>query len=151
MIGFPLPALRLLMLLLWVPTAAVASQITFGQAMRAITLFEWLLVFIFSTLAGATALLMKVSAHVNAVPTGMPVPPMRAPWILSSAHMLGSWLAGLVGFFMASKQGVDGLYVAVFVPVCAFGGAKTLEVLWRRAFGSASAVPAVIPDQGATS
>lgn len=139
MTRFLIRAMRLLLVMLWVPTAAVASQITFGQAMRSITVFEWSLLFIFSTLAGATALLMKFSAHVNAVPAGDPVPPMRAPWLLSTAHMLGSWLAGLIGFFFASKQGMDGLYIALFVPLCAFGGAKTLEIFWNRTFGAAAA------------
>ncbi|QHI99374.1 hypothetical protein GT347_16140 [Xylophilus rhododendri] len=141
MIRFLLRAMRLLLALLWLPTAAVASQVSFGQAMQTITVFEWALIFMFSTLAGATALLMKFSAHVNAVPPGQPVPPMRNPWVLSLSHMLASWLAGLLGFFIASTSGMGGLYVAMFVPLCAFGGAKTLEIFWKQKVGPAASGP----------
>lgn len=135
MIGFLFRAFRALLVMLWIPTAAVASQITFGQAMRSITVFEWGLLFLFSTLGGGTALLMKFSAYVNSFPAGVPVPPMRAVWLLSTTHMLASWLAGLFCFFMTSQQGLDGLYVALLVPLGAFGGAKTLEYFWTRTFG----------------
>ena len=145
MIRFLLRAIRLLLLAMWLPTAAVASQVTFGQAMQAITGLEWALVFMFSTLAGATALLMKFSAHVNAVSPGQPVPPMRNPWVLSFSHMLASWLAGLVGFFIATNGGMNGLYVALFVPMCAFGGAKTHEMFWKQKVGPMADDPKPTP------
>ncbi len=132
---FLLRAVRTLLLLLLLPTAAMAAQLTFDQAMRSITSLEWLLIFVLSTLTGGLTLTMRFSAYVNSFPVDKQVPPMRAPWMLSCAHMLGSWLAGLLGFFMASRGGLGGLDIALLVLLSAFGGAKTLEWAYGRTFG----------------
>jgi len=114
------------------PMAVAAAPLTFGQAVERVTGLEWLLVVVLSTLAGVTALFIRISAHINDVPADKPAPPIPNVWLLVSAHMCGSWLAGLVGFFLAAHVGMSGLLVGFFVPMCAFGGAQFLELVYNK-------------------
>lgn len=129
-----------LLIVMLVPTAAAAaSMITFDQAMRAITLLEWSVIFVLSTLTGALTLTIRFSSYVNSFPPDRAVPPMRGTWWLVASNMLGAWVAGLFGFFLASLQGAQGLSIAVLVLLASFGGAKTLEFFYGRAFGKTGA------------
>jgi hypothetical protein len=130
-----------LLIVMLLPTAAAAAQlITFDQAMRAITVLEWSVIFVLSTLTGALTLTMRFSAYVNSFPVDQAVPPMRGTWALVTSNMLGSWVAGLLGFFLASMQGAAGMSIAVLVLLASFGGAKTLEFFYERAIGKRQVV-----------
>lgn len=122
---------KLLLCLLW-PAAVMAGPLTFGQAVQQITSLEWMLLAVLTTLAGVTALLIRVSAHVNDAPDGTVAAPIRNLYLLVSAHMCGSWLAGIVSFFMAAHLGMPGYLVGFFVPIMSFGGARTLEILYNK-------------------
>jgi hypothetical protein len=109
-----------------------AAPATFGQAVAAVTMLEWLLVAVLSTLAGITALFIRISAAINDAPPDQAIRPIRNIWLLVGAQMCGSWLAGLCGFFVASQFGMAGLLVGFWVPMCAFGGAKLLELAYNK-------------------
>ncbi len=122
--------IRAILICIW-PAAILAAPLTFGQAVEQVTGFEWVLVLVLTTLAGVTALLIKISGIVNDTPIGLEVPAIRNPYLLVSAHMFGSWLAGLMAFFVASHYGMNGLLVGFFVPGVAFGGAKSCELFYN--------------------
>lgn len=117
--------------LIW-PCAVAAAPATFGQAVAAVTLLEWLLVVLLSTLAGITALLIRISAAINDAPHDQAIQPIRNIRLLVCTQMFGSWLAGLCGFFVASEFRMAGLLVGLWVPMCAFGGAKLLELAYNK-------------------
>jgi hypothetical protein len=121
--------------LLW-PPSVLAAQLTFGQAVEGITALEWTVVLVLSTLSGGTALLIRVSAQINDAPPEAVVPPIRNLPLLVAAHMCGSWLAGLLGFFAAAHFGMPGLLVGFFVPCMSFGGAKACEYIYNRTIGA---------------
>lgn len=124
--------LKLLILFCWA-TSAYAAQPTFDQALSQITLRESILLVVLMTLAGVTALLYRISNHVNAGMDGAkPVAPIRSLPLLVSAHMCGSWLAGICAFFLARHYEMPGLLLAFFVPIVSFGGAKSLELLYNK-------------------
>jgi len=118
------------------PPSVIAAQLTFGQAVETITGLEWLLVLVLTTLSGGTALLIRISAQINDAPPDAIVPPIRNLPLLIAAHMGGSWLAGLMGFFSAAHFGMPGLLVGFFVPAISFGGAKACEYIYNRTIGS---------------
>lgn len=117
--------------LIW-PCAVAAAPATFGQAVAAVTMLEWLLVALLSTLAGVTALFIRISAVINEAPSDQAFKPIRYMWLLVCTQMFGSWLAGLCGFFVASHFGMAGLLVGFWVPMWAFGGAKLLELAYNK-------------------
>ena len=130
-----LATLKAVALCIW-PPSVIAAQLTFGQAVETITAIEWLLVLVLTTLSGGTALLIRVSAQINDAPPDAVVPPVRNLPLLIAAHMGGSWLAGLMGFFSAAHFGMPGLLVGFFVPCISFGGAKACEYIYNRTLGS---------------
>jgi ABC-type uncharacterized transport system permease subunit len=124
--------LKILLLCCW-PPAAWAATLTFDQALAQITLRESLLLCVLMTLAGVTALLFRISNQVNAGIDGdVPMKPIRSLPLLVSAHMCGSWLAGICAFFLASHFDMPGLMVGFFVPMVSFGGAKSLELMYNK-------------------
>lgn len=116
---------------LWPASVWAASQ-TFGQAVEKVTLLEWVLVLVLSSLSGGTALLIKISAQINNAPPDALVPPIRNLPLLAAAHMAGSILAGFMAFFAAAHMGMPGLLVGLIVPAISFGGAKACEAIYRK-------------------
>lgn len=123
--------IKFFLYLLW-PAAVMAGPLTFGQAVQQVTGLEWMLLAVLTTLAGVTALLIRVSAHINDAPDGVVAAPIRNLYLLVSAHMCGSWLAGIVAFFLAAHLVMPGYMVGFFVPIVSFGGARSLEVLYNK-------------------
>ncbi|GAA4321726.1 hypothetical protein GCM10023144_01160 [Pigmentiphaga soli] len=117
---------RTILLLLW-PVTVHAAAMTFGEAMEQVTGFEWVAVAVLSTLAGATALLIKISGMANEDP---PVSVHNMP-LLIGAHMCGSWLAGLMTFFAAKHLEWGPMLVALSIPAVAFGGARGCEFFYN--------------------
>lgn len=130
-----LATLKAIAILIW-PPSVIAAQLTFGQAVEAITALEWVIVVVLSTLSGGTALLIRVSSQINDAPPDAIVPPVRNLPLLIAAHMCGSWLAGLMAFFGAAHFEMAGLLVGFLVPAISFGGAKACEYIYNRAIGS---------------
>lgn len=136
-----LAVLKVAVLLCW-PPAVRAAALTFDQAVAQITLRESLLLGVLMTLAGVTALLFRISSHVNAeMDEPAPMLPIRNLPLLAAAHMCGSWLAGVIAYFAAAHLDMPGLLVGVVVPLASFGGAKTLELMYNRFIADRLAPP----------
>lgn len=112
------------------PLSALAAQLTFGDAVEAITPLEWALVVVLSTLSGGTALLIRISNVVNNAPPDAVIPPIRNMPLMASAHMCGSLLVGLMSFFVSAHLGFPGLLIGFFVPAMSFGGARAAEAIF---------------------
>lgn len=125
---------------LWPPTV-LAAQLTFGEAVERVTALEWALVALLSTLAGVTALLIRLSDLANNTPPDQEIPPVRSPALLVSSHMMGSWLVGLLAFFGSAHFGMPGLLVGFFVPAVSFGGARAAERIYLATVGRAFPLP----------
>lgn len=137
--------MRLFLILAW-PSSVWATALTFGESVSKITPLEWFLVCLLSTLSGLTSLLIRVSNEINANPPRT----IRHPFIFGGAHMLGSWLAGVMTFFSAAQFGFYGFSIGVAVPAIAFGGAASCEWFMRRAMGTNISVPAITPQDPVT-
>lgn len=127
--------LKAIAVLVW-PPSVLAAQVTFGEAAEAVTLLEWVLVLVLSSLSGGTALLIKVSGQINDAPPDSLVPPIRNLPLLIGAHMAGSILAGFMAFFASTHLSMPGLLVGLIVPAISFGGAKACEVIYRKTINS---------------
>lgn len=116
------------------PLVANAAEITFGQGFAQIPGIAWIAVLGLSTLAGVTALLLRISAQINEGPDGATAKPMKDARIFAAAHMCGSWLAGVVVFLLALHGAWPDFLVGAAIILASFGGAKTLELLTERFF-----------------
>ncbi len=124
--------LKIIVLGCWVPVVRAAT-LSFDEAVAQITLRESLLLGVLMTLAGVTALLFRISNQVNAGRDDSgSMKPIRNLPLLVGAHMCGSWLAGICGFFLASHFDMPGLMIGFFVPMVSFGGAKSLELMYNK-------------------
>lgn len=122
--------------MLWPTTAVAAARLTFGDAMQEITAFEWIFIWLLTTLGGIASLLQRVSDLANeAVKTGRPLQFDLNLWLLISTHLFGSWLAGFVAFFWAQHQQMPGFYIALFTPLMSFGSIQTVRFFYGRLTG----------------
>lgn len=110
-----LAALKLVVYLLW-PATAWATQITIGQTLADVPLLAWLMVFILSTVSGLAALLNALKVDL----------PKRWP-IFIGAHMLGSWLAGILLFFGLEGAETADLVEALAIGLGSYAGARLMD------------------------
>lgn len=117
--------LRATLFLCWASTGAAAT-IVLGQSQPyVLDPVLAMLSCVISTLSGASALAIRVNTLLLADPNK----PMTRPWLFAVAHMLGSWLAGLVAFLSGRINHWDTDNVMLTVLVLSFGGAKVVELL----------------------
>ena len=110
-----LRVLKCIVYTLW-PMTAVATQVTLGDTLLAVPNLAWLMVFILSTVSGLAAVL-------NALKGAIP-----ARWVIFvSAHMSGSWLAGLLVFLAVESSNVPDLLEAVLIGLGSYAGAKLMD------------------------
>lgn len=115
--------LRCLLAALWLPTLAFASSVTLDKTFEGVTLGSAAIVFVLSTLSGATALLQRIDRELrDAVQKKLP-----RPTLFAAAHMLGSWLAGALMFLISEGQDVNDWLELGLVIVASFAGAKFIE------------------------
>jgi hypothetical protein len=76
-----------------------------------------------STLSGATTLAIRV----NTLIMESPEKPLVRPWFFVIAHMLGSWLAGVMAFLGTRINGNGDDTAMLAVLLMSFGGAKVIE------------------------
>lgn len=86
------------------------------------------LAMVISSLAGATALLMRIDRELSAAPDR----PLPRPWIMSSSHMAGAWLAGVGAFIISRQWGLEVWATLGFVLSASFANAKFLEAMLER-------------------
>lgn len=118
-----LAALKFVVYLLW-PATAWATQITIGQTLADVPLLAWLMVFILSTVSGLAALLNSLKLEL----------PKRWP-VFIGAHMLGSWLAGVLLFFGLEGAETADLVEAVAIGLGSYAGARLMDK-WSDTFVS---------------
>lgn len=76
----------------------------------------WVMVFILATVSGLAALL-------NALKAGLP----RKWAIFVAAHLMGSWLAGLLIFFAMEQADVADMTEAVSIGLGSYAGARLMD------------------------
>lgn len=119
--------LRALILLMWAPAAAFAATLAAtGADVSPLNVPAALVVasLLFSTLAGATTLALRLVSELREHPDK----PLVNPWLYCLAHMLGSWCAGSFFFFIAMSSGAGVWTLLGSVLIASFSGAKALEV-----------------------
>lgn len=119
---------------MWAPILALpafAAAPGTGQVVEALIAIPPALVVIslvLSTLAGATALVIRIDRELSAAPDK----PLPRPWLFSSAHMLGSWLSGALAFILGQQQQMDVWLALGVVITFSFTGAKSIEWVAER-------------------
>lgn len=108
-------ALKLVVYLLW-PVTAWAAQITLADTLMAVPGLAWAMVFILATVSGLAALL-------NALEAGLP--PKWA--IFVAAHLMGSWLAGILVFFAMEQADIADMTEAVSIGLGSYAGARMMD------------------------
>lgn len=127
--------------LLWASTAAASTLALQDGTVIQFDGVMLVLTGIVSTLAGVTTLAIRVNAKLLEVDaTGKPVPFVR-PWMFATAHMLGSWLAGVAIFIMSRMNHWD-VWTSLFaVLMMSFLGSKGVEMLAEKWFGGITVKP----------
>lgn len=116
--------MKLALMCLW-PGVVFAASITLSATINQLTPGVYAIVFALSTLAGATALVMRIDRELRATP-GQPLP---RPYLFVASHMLGSWTAGVLAFFMCESQNVGDWAELIVIVLSAFTGAKSIEAV----------------------
>jgi len=115
--------LRCLLVALWLPTIAFASTITLDKTLEGITFPTVVIVFVLSSLSGATALLQRIDRELRESVTKT----LPRPTLFAASHMLGSWLAGCLAFMLAENQNINDWLELGIIVVASFAGAKFIE------------------------
>lgn len=120
--------LRCMIAALWLPALAFAGTVTLHQTLNGITLTTLGIVFVLSSLSGATALLQRIDKELRAADAKT----LTRPALFASAHMLGSWLAGSLAFILAEGQDVNDWLELCLIICASFAGAKFIESVSER-------------------
>lgn len=117
--------LPLVLILFAIPMAARAAGMAEGfqvpGLLAAVSMF-------LSTLAGITALLIRVERELSAAPDQ----PLPRPFLFCAAHMTGSWLAGILAFIINQAQEMQPWWGLGIVIGASFAGAKFVEMFAER-------------------
>ena len=113
---------------MWAPMPALAAVVAATGDTLEVPLLLLVLALVVSTLSGATALLMRIDRELSAAPDK----PLPRPWLMSTAHMLSAWLAGVAAFLISRANGWDAWTTLGFVLGASFAGAKFLEAMLER-------------------
>lgn len=105
------------------PTVCLASSVTLTGTIDQLTFGVFLIVFAISTLSGVTALVIRVDRELRDKP-GQPLP---RPYLFVACHMLPSWLAGLLAFFICESQNIGDWTELIVIALSAFTGSKFIE------------------------
>ncbi len=126
-VRYLLSTIRWLLICMWAPTVAAAAALTATHQKAELDLDLALLgvSMAITTLAGATSLAIRINATLLAEPDK----PLVRPWLFCFAHMLGSWLAGCLGFIMGRSQQWDVWTSLLVILIAAFMGAKFVEMM----------------------
>lgn len=125
-----------MLLLVWLPFLAFPSwAVVMGTAsaledplnVPPVLLFVTMAI---STLAGATALSIRIDRELSAAPDR----PLPRPWSMSISHMLGAWTAGMAAFIVAQQGALSVWATLGMVLTGSFLNAKFLEWLTERYF-----------------
>lgn len=119
--------------MLWLPVAAFAAPIAGMEVVMAISPALAIAAIALSTLSGATALATRIDRELSDAPNKK----MPRLWLTCTAHMLGSWLAGSLGFVLAQGQEMSIWLGLGLVIAASFTGAKFIEGITEKYMGKA--------------
>lgn len=119
--------MRCMLILLWVPTTAWAAQVPLSDTLRSIDIATIAVVFALSSLAGATALVLRIEKELRPTAEGEPPRKLPRPWLFSTAHMLGSWQAGVLALAVSEGMEINNWAKLVLIICAGFSGAKFIE------------------------
>lgn len=114
--------LHALLALLWMPAFAAVTVVSIDNTVS-VPLALIVIAAVLSSLSGATTLVQRIDRELREN-EGKPLP---RPWLFCAAHMLGSWLAGTLGFIAAQHPALDVWFKLGVVIVASFLGAKFIE------------------------
>ena len=115
--------LRCMLAAMWAPALAMASTVTISKTLEGMTASTLAIVFVLSTLSGATALIQRIDRELRSG-TEKTLP---RPTLFAAAHMLGSWMAGTLAFLIAEAQDANDWLELGIIIVASFAGAKFIE------------------------
>lgn len=113
----------LLVSVIWPVSISVAADtVTKITLESALTMEILLVVFLISTLSGATALVVKLDSDLRADNIS------KNLFVFFTSNIFGSWLAGMVGFLIAKATGVENVWnQLLMICLMAYTGARGLE------------------------
>lgn len=117
--------LRCMLVGLWLPAIAFASTVTLHKTLEGVTLPTLVIVFVLSSLSGATALLQRIDRELRESVTKK----LPRPTLFAAAHMLGSWMAGCLAFLIAESSDTNDWLELGIIVVASFAGAKFIEAI----------------------
>ena len=115
--------LKCLLISLWVPAIAFASTVTLDETLEGLTLPTLIIIFVLSSLSGATALLQRIDRELRESQTKK----LPRPTLFAAAHMLGSWMAGCLAFLLCENQNANDWLELGIIVAASFAGAKFIE------------------------
>ena len=127
---FLMATIRWMLAFLWVPTLALANVASMQQAAGPLVIDVFLaaVTFLVSSLCGGTTLAIRINTQLGADPEAKLIRPM----LFCTAHMLGSWLAGVFAFLLGMLYTWPNAQTLVAVLVMSFAGSKGLEMAVER-------------------
>ncbi len=132
-----LTALRIMMVLLWMPALAFAGTVTIQATLDGVTASAFAIVALLSSLSGATALVWRIDKLLREAP-GATLP---RPGLFAIAHMLGSWLAGVLAVITAEGQDMNDWMELGFIVIASFMGAKFVEYIAEKTIAARVGLP----------
>jgi hypothetical protein len=135
---YALITFKAILALLWISAAAAAyAGVSAGKASDIVLdPTVTVLTCILSTLAGATALFIRINnmllSQEAARDAGLESKKFVRRWLFAIAHMSGSWMAGTLAFLLGHAYAWDVWYGLIAVVLMSFGGATLLEKLAER-------------------
>ena len=121
-------ALRILVLIMWLPMPVWAATVAIAHPFDGIDFPVLALAFGLSTLSGATALVWRLDQELRKSPDGK----LPRPWLFAASNILGSWTAGVLAWVGAQSQDSGVWLTLALVIAISFGGARAIEVLAER-------------------
>jgi uncharacterized membrane protein YfcA len=116
-------ALRILVVLMWLPMPVWAAAIATAHPFDQIDFSVLALAFGLSTLSGATALVWRLDQELRNAPDGK----LPRPWLFAASNIFGSWTAGTLAWVAAQGQDAGVWLTLASVIAVSFGGARVLE------------------------
>lgn len=117
---------------IWLPLLALPAFAAVGQSSLSDPLnippVLMVLALVISSLAGATALLMRIDRELSAAPDK----PLLRPWLMCASHMAGAWLAGTLAFIVSGQASFEVWTTLGFVLTASFANAKFIESMLER-------------------
>lgn len=125
--------LQFFMVMLW-PMTALAASDSLGRAFTQHTLSDWLALLALSTVSGLVALLHRIRKNLEAEILSSGGKPFAEcdliilGWkVFAAFHMVGSYMAGFIGFFLGGHFGMDPYLHALTIAFFAWMGASLLD------------------------